>query len=492
VSKYKKGDGMKKNLTRREILKYGLYGSAASLLLPGALPVWGSRRQVKSPNVLLISIDTLRKDHCSIYDYSRDTTPNLRRLAEQGAKFDLAYSACSSTAPSHASMFTSLYPPAHQVLRNGYTLAQEYNTLAEHLSSVGYQTAACVSSFVLHPKFGLAQGFTFYDADFKAANQSITRKYYPGQPDVIDQRANATTQKAIDWLKNKRNPESPFYMFLHYFDPHDPYDPPEPFRSKFPSQKNEPNYLEKLLSKIQDDKSLYLEKIIRRYDGELAFTDHEIGKVFEALKHLGLEEDTLVVLTSDHGEGLGQHNLVGHSINIYEEAVRVPLLFRWPNHIPKGLELSSPVEGVDIMPTILDLIGVNQEGLSLHGQSMASALLGGSESDKDRPVHLFREYYTGRYNQGLYEKTFHKGNKFAIRKGKWKYIEGKEENSKELFDLSSDPQELENIDTKFPKKASELSAELENWVAKYTKKGLTQKNIPKEDLERLKALGYVN
>jgi arylsulfatase A-like enzyme len=144
------------------------------------------------------------------------------------------------------------------------------------------------------------------------------------------------------------------------------------------------------------------------------------------------------------------------------------------------------------MPTILDLIGVNLEGLSLHGQSMASALRGGSETAKDRPVYLYREYYTGRYNQGLYKKTFFKGNKFAIRKGKWKYIEGKEENSKELFDLSSDPQELENIDTKFPDKASELSAQLKNWVEKYTKKGLKQENIPEEDLERLKALGYVN
>jgi arylsulfatase A-like enzyme len=486
-----KGNEMKKNLTRREILKYGLYGSAASLLLPGAWPAWGSRRQVNTPNVLLISIDTVRKDHCSVYGYNRDTTPNLRKFAEQGARFDLAYSACSSTAPSHASMFTSLYPPAHQVLRNGYKLGNEYNTLAEQLSSLGYQTAACVSSFVLNAKFGLAQGFTFYDDDFKEGTQSITKKYFPGQPDIGDQRAGANTLKAIDWLKNKRNPDAPFYLFLHYFDPHEPYDPPEPFRSQFLSQKNEPNYLEKILAKIQNKPLIDLEKISSLYDGELAFTDQEIGKVFEVLKHLGLEEDTLVVLTSDHGEGLGQHNHIGHSINIYEEAVRVPLLFRWPNHIPTGLELSAPVEGVDIMPTILDLIGVNLEGLSLHGQSMASALRGGSETDKDRPVYLYREYYTGRY-RGLYKKTFFKGNQFAIRKGKWKYIEGKEENSKELFDLSSDPQELENIETKFPDKASELSAQLENWVEKYTKKGLNQQNIPKEDLERLKALGYVN
>jgi arylsulfatase A-like enzyme len=261
--------------------------------------------------------------------------------------------------------------------------------------------------------------------------------------------------------------------------------------SQFPPQKNEPNYLEKLISKIQNDKSVFLEKCFSLYDGELAFTDQEIGKVFEALKHLGLEEDTLVVLTSDHGEGLGQHNHIGHGYNIYEEAVSVPLLFRWPNHIPKGLALSSPVEGVDIMPTILDLIGVDLDGLSLHGQSMAPALRGGPEVDKDRPVYLFREYFTGRH-RGLYKNTFFKGNKFAIRKGKWKYIEGKEENSKELFDLSSDPRELENIDTKFPDKASELSAQLENWVKKYTKKGLKQQNIPEEDLERLKALGYVN
>ena len=169
---------MKKNLTRWGILKYGLYGIAVSLLLSGACPVWGSQSLVKSPNILLVSIDTLRKDHCSVYGYNRDTTPNLRKFAEQGARFDLAYSASSTTGPSHASLFTSLYPPAHQVLSNGYKLGQEYNTLAEHLSSLGYQTAACVASYVLNANYGFSQGFTFYDDDFKEETKSIKKKYY--------------------------------------------------------------------------------------------------------------------------------------------------------------------------------------------------------------------------------------------------------------------------------------------------------------------------
>ena len=467
-------------LTRRDLLKCGLYCGVASALVPGFCASGCSKGSgAKGPNVLMISIDTLRKDHCSAYGYERDTTPNLRLLSEEGARFDLAYAPSSSTAPSHATMFTSLYPVTHQVLKQGQTLAQGDYTLAEHLTANGYQTAAVVASFVMNEKFGFAQGFTFYDDDFKESTATIHRRYWKGQPDVIDQHAVETSRKAISWLKRKRSEDHPFFLFVHYFDPHAPYVPPEPFLSRFAPAGKQP---------------AELEKIIGRYDGEVALADREIGKLFDTLKETGLFENTLVLVTSDHGEGLGQHDHLGHSINIYEEAVRVPLLFRWPNHIAKGCVFSSPVEQVDLVPTILDLIGVKAGGFSFQGRSLAAALRGDGDAalDADRPVYLYREYFEGRrmkLHSG--EHVWLKGGKSGVRAGKWKYIEGKEENTRELFDLVADPQEQRNLITTFSQKAAELASQLETWEQVHRRKESLKEKLSEEDLDRLKALGYV-
>ena len=203
------------DLTRRELVKYGLYGAVASALWPSlylsGCSTQRTQNRLTSPNVLLISIDTVRKDHCSAYGYERDTTPNLAVLAQQGARFDRAYASSASTAPSHATMFTSLYPIGHQVLKQGHALSQGEYTLAEHLRALGYQTAAVVASFVLDEQFGFAQGFTFYDDHFEPPFASVTQKYWKDQPDVGDQTANETTRKAIAWLKNQRRPETPLF-----------------------------------------------------------------------------------------------------------------------------------------------------------------------------------------------------------------------------------------------------------------------------------------
>ena len=467
-------------MTRRELLKCGLYCGVASALVPGFCANGYSKGPAaEGPNVLMISIDTFRKDHCSAYGYERDTTPNLRFLAEAGARFDLAYAASSSTAPSHATMFTSLYPITHQVLKQGQTLSQGDYTLAEHLTANGYQTAAVVGSFVMNVKFGFSQGFSFYDDDFKASTATIHRRYWKGQPDVIDQHAVETSRKAISWLKRKRSGERPFFLFVHYFDPHAPYVPPEPFLSRFAPAGKPPTELE---------------KIIGRYDGEIALTDREIGKLFETLKEMGLEENTLVLVTSDHGEGMGQHGHLGHSINIYEEAVRVPLLFRWPDRIAKGSVISAPVEQVDLAPTILDLIGVQSDGFSFQGRSLAAALRGDGDAslDAERPVYLYREYYAGRrmkLHSG--DQVWLKGGKSGIRAGQWKYIEGKEENTRELFDLVADPQEQRNLITTFPQKTAELASQLEAWEQVHRRKESLKEKLSEKDLERLKALGYV-
>ena len=262
-------------LTRRETLKYGLYGGL-SAGLSGWLIGCAKRRREKEPNIIFISIDTTRRDHCSVYGYERDSTPNLCVFAEQGASFDLAYAPMSTTGPSHATMFTSLYPVAHGVVKNGLKLSEEYNTIAKHLSTYGYQTAAVVGSFVLDSKFGYAQGFSFYDDNFELGKGTFPPKsHWRGHrlDKGFDRRADDTTRRAIRWLKNQWRPKRPFFLFIHYWDPHDPYVPPEPFLSRFAPDKDHPTQLEKMIG---------------RYDGEIAFTDHEMGRLFKALKQMGM------------------------------------------------------------------------------------------------------------------------------------------------------------------------------------------------------------
>ena len=431
------------------------------------------------PNLILISIDTLRSDHCSVYGYYRDTTPNLCKFAEQGVTFDLAYSPSDSTGPSHATMFTSLYPMTHQLVKNGAKLSPRHKTLAERLKAQGYHTAAVIGSFVLDSKFGFSQGFSLYDDDFEIEKATLTKYKSWGGEKVdkgFDQRADVTTQKAISVLKKYGNSKAPFFLFIHYFDPHLPYNPPKPFSSMF-MQKG---------SQLSD-----IEEQIRLYDGEVAYTDHELGSLFKALDQMKLEDNTLVVITSDHGEGLGQHDHMGHAINIYEETVRVPLIFRWPGHVPQGHVLNGPVEVTDLVPTIFDLIGIKIDPL-FQGRSLASTLCGESAIDTNRSIYLYRQDYKGSFKKLLFDREIWlEGEKFGVRTGKWKYIEGPKEKTKELFDLENDPGELINRYKVFPDKVTELQTKLDIWKSTYSRSTPVDKKISAEDLSRLKSLGYI-
>ncbi|MCZ6893888.1 MAG: sulfatase, partial [Gammaproteobacteria bacterium] len=308
-------------------------------------------------------MDTTRSDHCSVYGYELDTTPNLRRFAEQGARFELAYSPTSTTGPTHASLFTSVYPMEHGLVRNGLPLVDRFITLAEHLHEGGYQTAGVVSSYVLAGKFGYGQGFDFYDDRIDPATSRM-RMEGQEQEDIefgFDRPGSETTRHAIEWLDRERDPQRPFFLFLHYFDPHSPYAPPEPFLSRFAPSEEHPDPLD---------------VSVGRYDGDIAFTDYQIGLFLDALEERGLEDNTIVVIVGDHGEGLMQHDHMGHGWHIYEESVRVPFLLRWPERIQHGLVFSAPVELLDVAPTLFDLIGLDTQALDLKGRSLAAALRG--------------------------------------------------------------------------------------------------------------------
>jgi arylsulfatase A-like enzyme len=233
-------------------------------------------------------------------------------------------------------------------------------------------------------------------------------------------------------------------------------------------------------------------KHISLYDGEITFTDKEIGKLLKTLKLSDLEKNTLVVVTSDHGEGLWQHGQQTHALHIYEEVVRVPLIFSWPRHLPEGRVFSDPVEAVDVVPTILDLIDITPESFSPQGRSLAPVIRGEITFDYDRPIYLYRCSTIEGTPEVVGERLWVGDEKFCVRKGKWKYTEGKEEETRELFDLNSDPGERDNLIDSFPGKADELSSHLDAWYKTFNRKIPVQSNISSDDLKRLKALGYIN
>ncbi len=463
-------------LTRRRFLGRGMAGLTAALA--GTLPTGGCRKTgtgPKQPNVILISIDTTRRDHCSVYGYEKDTTPNLRAFAEDATVFDLAYSPSSTTGPSHASFFTALYPMSHHVIKNGFTLAPEHATIAQILKERGYQTAAVVGSFVLHSKFGYANGFDFYDDQLVPEEAKLPRMgrwegLYIDEP--FDRRAEFVSQRVVNWLRHSRDRSSPFFFFVHYFDPHNPYSPIEPFRSAFAPK---------------DPSAGNLDDAIGRYDAEIASADHAIGQLLQSLKDMKLEENTLVVITSDHGEGLMEHNHMYHGVNIYEEAVRVPLLIRLGGLIPKAHNISTAVGLTGLAPTLLELAGIDAGKLPFQCPSFARLIFEKKQVEFAKPLYLYRRHYKG----GIEVATYVKGEKFGIRHNEWKYIDGPQEQTQELFNLLVDPGELNNVCGGHTHQTQNLVAQLDRWRKHCTSAATAQSSIPPEDLEKLKSLGYV-
>lgn len=442
----------------------------------------GSDRQAapeRLPNLLVVTLDTVRADHLSAYGYVRETSPQLAKLAAEGVRFAQSYAAASTTLPSHVSLFTGTAPITHGVVKNGLPLAAGANTLAERMRAAGAATAAIVSSFPLDRRFGLDQGFDHYEDDFTREGSSYPAETWRGfeTGGAFDRRANLTTDRAIRWL-DARDAARPFFLFVHYFDPHDPYVPPEPWKSRFASPPDAAKSLAGALTK---------RALIDAYDGEIAFTDDEVGRLLAHLTARGLDRDTLVVVTADHGEGLGQHGVLGHAVNIYEEAVSVPLIVRWTGTIEAGRTIDGPVESVDVLPTVLELLGLPQDDAG-RGQSLAGALLRGEALDPDRAVFTHRRPY----DESAVEagKRVH-GDLLGVRRGRYKWIEGSVDGTRELFDLSSDPRETVNLTARDAERAAELSREVAAFRRAHTR-AAGDATVSPEDRERLRALGYAD
>jgi arylsulfatase A-like enzyme len=298
--------------------------------------------------ILLVTVDTLRADHVGAYG-ATVPTPAIDRLAAEGVLVEEARTPTPTTAPAHASLFTGRYPWNHGVLDNAVAIPEEIDLLAETLREHGFTTVGFVASFILNPDFGFGRGFEKFG--YLPNRSNVWRGDSKGRFYALARRA---TNSALRWLASHRQErEAPFFLWVHYFDPHTPYAPPEGFR-------RDPDETIDLAGKtlphgIADFDEL--RGMIRDYRGEVAYVDSEIGRLLEGLETFGIADETTVIFTADHGEGLGDHGLLEHGKNLYEELVRVPMIFRGPG-IPRGIRLRGPAQLEDLHPTILAVAGV--------------------------------------------------------------------------------------------------------------------------------------
>ncbi|MDJ0852530.1 MAG: sulfatase [Myxococcota bacterium] len=352
---------------------------------------------VGPPNVVLISIDSLRADHVHAYGYPRRTTPNLDRLAEQGVLFETVVADTSWTLPSHLTLLTGLSSRVHGVTFDGLRLDPARTTLAERLRAGGWRTAGIVSAPYLHPVFGFAQGFEHY----RVVGDTVYDRegFVPGitQSDRRWEQTRLRTERAfhearsspelaarfaelVDEWKDER-----FFLFVHLFDVHYDYDPPERYWRRFDPKWDgdlDPSryYFNPRIHPKMPPREL--RHVIARYDGEILWTDEWVGRMLEALDEAGLEDDTLVVVVSDHGEEFFEHGRKGHRENLFDESLLVPWIMRWPRGLEAGVRVASQVRLEDVAPTILELAGL-PAGDEATGRS-AVPLLDGREERDDR------------------------------------------------------------------------------------------------------------
>ncbi len=400
--------------------------------------LYGGGKKVR--HVIVISIDTCRADYLSCYGYERQTTPNIDAVANEGVLFENVVAPVPMTLPAHSSMMTGTIPAYHGAHHNFSILAESNVTLAEMMQERGYRTGAIVSAFVLDSRFGLDQGFDSYHDHLEGA-----------RPDdrLAERKGENTTKLALAWLEEHYR--EPFFFFLHYFDPHMQYEPPRPFAMKYPD-----NF----------------------YAGEIAFTDHLIGRIITKLKGLGIYDSTLLVIAGDHGESLGEHGEDEHSFFIYQGVVKVPLIIKRPGR-HQAVRVKEVVGLIDIVPTIAGQVGLELPE-QVQGMDLAAYWSGNGAQDEQRYM----------YCESLTATQLDCNPLVGLVTERWKYIHT---TRPELYDLEGDPREETNLATQEPKRARSLQGRLMQMLADYSGAGpaAAQAELDSGALQRLLSLGYV-
>lgn len=419
-----------------------------------------------SPNIIVILVDCLRADHLSSYGYSRNTTPNIDEFSKDAVIFTQAISQATFTKMSIASLFTSLYPYQHGIYRGAGerldikgnvvtdVLGEDNPTLAKVLSQNGFLTTAWINAGQLTSYFGFDQGFVEY-------NERLGD-------------AGSTNKKFLEWA-GRTGKKHKFFAYIHYLDLHGPYRPKPPYDTLYLSETG--GYNDKLTRKQR-----YADQQKALYDGALTYIDSEVGILLDKLKKEGLYDNSLIILTADHGDAFGEHGFFTHSFAPYEELIRVPLIIRFPKSFSAGKMVKRQVRLIDVMPTILDFLKIKTDS-KLSGFSLLNYLDNKQERghEIDYPKYAISEIYNRK--DGL--------DALSIRTEQFKYIHYEDRND-ELYDLKLDPKEKKNIIKLKPEVADEFRQMLLPMLAEKNKnRVLNTTKIDKKTVEELKALGYI-
>jgi arylsulfatase A-like enzyme len=442
------------------------------------------------PNVVLISVDTLRPDHLGCYGYERNTSPHVDQLAKEGALFENMISSTSWTLPAHAAMFTGLADTVHGALETDTKLAEDRVTLAERLKGVGYCTVGFFSGPTLYPAFGLGQGFdTYVDCTSYpelSAESAKTPGIEIGGPLQTASMADITSPRIYEavqsWLKQKVR--RPFFMFIHMWDVHFDFIPPPPYDRKFDPDYDGPvsgkNFIfdESINAQMpQRD----LDHIIALYDGEIAWTDEHIGKILDDLDSLGLRDSTIVMLLADHGTEFFEHQGKGHRQTLFDEVIRIPLIIRYPVHIAADRRFTEQARMIDVLPTILDLVGM-PPATDVMGQSLVPLLSGGKLEHDTLAVSEL-------YSLGRALTSFRRPDRKLIRQ-EWT-------ESNVVFNLRADPGEqrpLQDRDNILVKVTLGDAQRGDQWLADFRATlpiSPAAPALPAKVRRRLESLGYL-
>ncbi len=429
-------------------------GAAVALLIAAAVGIWwfaGSSRSrqdlpagaLRGYNVLLVTIDTLRADRVGAYGNTTGLTPTLDRLATEGLRFDSVRAQVPLTLPSHASLMTGRIPPRHGVRDNGtYRLDPSHETLATALKSAGYATGAFVGAFVLDARFGLARGFDLYDDQYG-------ERPALGRVEVVERRAEEVTTRATGWI---RAAQGPWFAWVHVYDPHEPYAPPEPMASRYASAP---------------------------YDGEVAYVDATLGQMIDQLQSSGQLARTLVVVASDHGEGLGDHGERTHGLFAYDSTLRVPLVMWCRERLQPGV-IEDPAGLVDIAPTIADLLAVPwaaTDGRSLRPRLAGEEAASSAQASESAPTYF--EALNANLTRNWAPLT-------GVVAGGLKLIDLP---VPELYDLAADATETHNLYARRPEDARRLERMLDTLAG--NARAPVGGTVDTETAARLRSLGYV-
>ena len=415
------------------------------LLALGTIGCRTSGPSVVNPNILLITIDTLRADHLGSYGYTTASTPSLDALARRGLRFDRAVTVTPLTLPAHVSLMTGTYPGYHGIRDNaGGALAETQTTLAEVLRGRGYRTAGFVASFVLDHRWGLDKGFDRYSDD-------VERPKPPSDVglDTVQRPGHEVVDDATAWMDEDK--DRPFFAWVHLYEPHTPYDAPERLRARFPPT------------------------TVGAYDAEIATADEQVGRLIDRLSSEGRLGRTIVVALGDHGESLGDHQEQEHGFFIYDATVRIPLIVAGPG-IPSR-EIRNQVRIIDVMPTLLELAGI-EIPTAVQGTSLVPMARG-----SDAQLSALAETWYPRRHFGWSELT-------AIRDDRYTFIAAPR---RELYDRHADPGETHNLAATNPERANSLERALSELIRHTSSdaKPPTERRVDVRTAERLRSLGYV-